>query len=125
MLSVNKKLPGTAVHVSSFTCDIAYAFNYTQISRRTFLIFCPRCVSRFKSSYAFLSVLNSPAVNIIELDWCVCCNSRGNSLLTGECPRHSDGSDTFQNVRIFLLISRTFYSVISDFKNTEIKISNI
>jgi hypothetical protein len=70
-------------------------------------------------------VLNRPEVNKIALDWCVFCNSRGNSLLTGECPRHSDGSDTFQNVGFFLLISRTFYFVISDSKNTEIKFSNI
>jgi hypothetical protein len=121
MLSVNRKLPGTAVHVSPFTCDIAYAYNYNPISRRTFLTSCLHCVSRFQSSYAFLSVLNNPAVNTIALDWCVCCNSRGNSLLTGKSPGHSDGSDTFQNVGIFLLLPRTFYSVTSDSKNTEIK----
>jgi hypothetical protein len=109
MLSVNRKLPGTAVHVSPFTRDIAYDSNYNQISGRTFLTSCLLCVSEFQSSYAFLSVLNSPAVNIIALDWCVCCNSRGSSLLTGDCPRHCDGSDTFQNVGIFLLFSCTFF----------------
>jgi hypothetical protein len=119
MLSVNRNLPGTAVHVSPFTCDIAYVFNYNPISRITFLTFCLRCVSRFQSLYAFLSVLKIPAVNLIALVWCVLvgCNSRGSSLLTPECPRNSDVSDTFQNVGNFLLFSRKFYCVINDSKS--------